>query len=253
MSLTLITEEFIKEESSIQKEIYDSIDKNKNIIFNAGAGAGKTYALIESLKYIIKNYGSKLQKHNQKVVCITYTNVAVDEIKERLGYSDVVDISTIHEKLWSFISQHQKELLVVHTNKVETDLQELIRNLNENEDVDIEKQYRTYRNLLLQSQVAFKDYIMDKKDVFYKAYARNAANFRVAFNDELDGYNNILKSVGNFKKIVSTIYKIENYKYCLQKIEEKDPNYTSVKYDSKFNSDILHKMLFSHEIGRAHV
>ncbi|WP_022941216.1 UvrD-helicase domain-containing protein [Psychromonas hadalis] len=247
MSLTVIAEDFINEENSIQKEIYDSIDKNENIIFNAGAGAGKTYALIESLKYIINNYGSKLQKHNQKVVCITYTNVAVDEIKERLGYSDVADVSTIHEKLWSFIRQHQKELLIVHTNKIKADLQELIRNLNENEDVEIEKTYRTYRNLSAELQASFKDYIIDKKDVFYKAYSRNASGFRGAFNGELECYENILKSVANFKKVVSTIYKIENYKYCLQKIEEKDDDYTAVRYDSKFNSDILHKMLFSHD------
>lgn len=247
MSLTVISEDFINEEISVQKEIHNSIDRNESIIFNAGAGAGKTYALIESLKYIVNNYGFKLQKHNQKVVCITYTNVAVDEIKERLGYSEVVDVSTIHEKLWSFIKQHQRELLIVHSNKIKENLQELTRNLNENEDVAIEKIYRVYRNLPDELQVSFKDYIIDKKDVFYKAYSRNAAGFKAAFNGELDCYENILRSVGNFKKVVSTIYKIENYKYCLQKIEEKNNDYIAVRYDSKFNTDILHKMLFSHD------
>lgn len=247
MSLASIKDGFLNEEISIQQEIYNCINKNENIIFNAGAGAGKTYALINSLKYIINNYGSKLQKHNQKVVCITYTNVAVNEIKERLGYSDVVDISTIHEKLWSFIKQHQKELLVVHTNKIKAELQELLISLNQNTDVDIEKQYRAYRSLSVESQATFKNYIIDKKDVFYKAYGRNASNFRSVFNGDLDCYENLLKNVTYFKKVVSTIYKIENYEYCLQKIEEKDENYSVVRYDSKFNSDILHKMIFSHD------
>ncbi len=247
MSLSIITDDFIAEENAIHQEIYDSIDKNENIIFSAGAGAGKTYALIDSLKYIINNYGSKLQKHNQKIVCITYTNVAVDEIKERLGYSDIVDVSTIHERLWSFIRLHQRELLAVHTNKIEAEVDGLIDDLNTNEDTDIEKVYRVYRSLSTEFKVSFKDYMIEKKDVFYKSYGRNSENFKAVFNGELDCYGNILKNVGHFKKIVSTIYKIENYIYCLKKIRDKDDRYTTVRYEPRFNSDILHRMLFSHD------
>ena len=73
MSLSIISTEKRAIEEGIQKTIFASIDESKNIIFSAGAGAGKTYALIKSLKYIIKEYGSKLKQHNQKVICITYT------------------------------------------------------------------------------------------------------------------------------------------------------------------------------------
>lgn len=79
------------------------------IVFNAGAGAGKTYALIESLKYIIKQYGTKLIATNQKIICITYTNTAVHEIRERLGNTDIVLVSTIHERPWDLIKSYKKE------------------------------------------------------------------------------------------------------------------------------------------------
>ena len=247
MSLTTITADSISEENDILNDIYKAIHNYDNLLFNAGAGSGKTYALIESLKYIINNHGVKLKNNNQKVVCITYTNVAVDEIKERLGNSEVVDVSTIHEKLWSFIKQHQKELLIVHSNKLTVEVAKLKKNLNENQDDKIEPKYREYRALSPELQVSFKDYILGNKDIFYRNYGRGAKEFRAAFNDGLNHYKNIIKSVDKFKKVVSTIYKIENYKYCLEKIHEKDVDYKSVRYDSKFNSDILHKMLFSHD------
>ena len=51
----------------------------------AGPGAGKTHFLIENIKDIIENSKKLKQDVNRKVLCITYTNVAVDEIKSRLG------------------------------------------------------------------------------------------------------------------------------------------------------------------------
>ena len=85
-----------KAESEVQETINDCVDKYESFRFNAGAGAGKTYALVETIKYIIKNKYKELEKKNQQIICVTYTNVAVREIKERLGSSDIVLISTIH-------------------------------------------------------------------------------------------------------------------------------------------------------------
>ena len=75
-------------ELEIQKSIIKHVDDFQSFRFNAGAGAGKTHALIETLKYVIVN---KIAATNspQKIACITYTNVAVDEIKSRLGNSEV--------------------------------------------------------------------------------------------------------------------------------------------------------------------
>ena len=72
------------------EQIKNCINEEKSWIFDSGAGAGKTYALIETLKYIIIKKEKELKYNNQKVICITYTNVAVDEIKQRLGKTIMV-------------------------------------------------------------------------------------------------------------------------------------------------------------------
>ena len=88
----------------------ESINSNKKIY--AGPGAGKTYFLINNIKEMFKRdtkiYGSK----NKKILCITYTNSAVDEIKNRLeGYENNIEICTIHSFIIEYIIQfYQDEL-----------------------------------------------------------------------------------------------------------------------------------------------
>ena len=60
MSLEIISKENKIRENQVQLKIFDYIDNNQSMIFNAGAGAGKTYALVESLKYIIDKFENKV-------------------------------------------------------------------------------------------------------------------------------------------------------------------------------------------------
>ncbi len=68
----------------------------------AGPGAGKTHLLIENIKAIVE-HSRQIKYGIKKILCITYTNAAVDEITQRLGsYSKYVVVSTIH----SFINEY---------------------------------------------------------------------------------------------------------------------------------------------------
>ena len=80
-----------------------------------GPGAGKTHFLIENIKDIIENSKKLKQDVNRKVLCITYTNVAVDEIKSRLGqYGKNVVVKTIHSFLYEYvIKPYQKQLKII--------------------------------------------------------------------------------------------------------------------------------------------
>ena len=70
-----------------------------NFRVSAGPGAGKTYWLINHIKNVLCN-SKRLQK-SRKIACITYTNVAVNTINERLGnFSEQVEVSTIHSFLY---------------------------------------------------------------------------------------------------------------------------------------------------------
>ena len=92
------------------EQIQILIEEGKSYVLEAGAGSGKTYALIQTLNYHIQNKGDELIKSNQKIVCITYTNVAKNEIIDRIEQNDLVLVSTIHEFLWNSIKQYQKQL-----------------------------------------------------------------------------------------------------------------------------------------------
>jgi DNA helicase-2/ATP-dependent DNA helicase PcrA len=235
------------QEAKTQQDLFEAINSFSSSIFNAGAGAGKTFALIECLKYIVDNFGIKLLQRNQKIICITYTNVAVVEIKHRLGNSQIVEVSTIHERLWSLISKHQSELILIHAEKLKKEISELTNDLFNNSDEKVMKIFKEFRALNEENRKVFIEYMMDKKELFYSSYDKNSNDFKNAFNDDLSKFPKVLSNVVNFKKIVTTVYKIKNFQDCLISISAKDVGYQAVKYDSKFNSDILHRMIISHD------
>ena len=88
----------------------ESINSNKKIY--AGPGAGKTYFLINNIKNMFKKETKIYKSERKKILCITYTNSAVDEIKSRLeGYEDNIEICTIHSFIIKYIIQfYQNEL-----------------------------------------------------------------------------------------------------------------------------------------------
>ena len=91
--------------------IFKTIQDGSNFIFEAGPGSGKTTTLIRTLHQILKAPDNIIDPTSQKIACITFTNVAANEIKERLGGDlDAVHVSTIHSFLWKHISSFQNEL-----------------------------------------------------------------------------------------------------------------------------------------------
>lgn len=74
-------------------------DINRNFKIFAGPGAGKTTWLVEHLETVLKT--SKRLGKTKKIACITYTNVAAEEIRNRLKCDKSrFDISTIHSFLY---------------------------------------------------------------------------------------------------------------------------------------------------------
>ena len=75
-------------------------DHNFKVI--AGPGAGKTYWLIKNIRNILRK--SPRITSTSRIACITYTNVASDEIKKGLDIADDrVETSTIHSFLYKNI------------------------------------------------------------------------------------------------------------------------------------------------------
>ena len=91
-------------------EMYECIRARQNFRMEAGAGAGKTYSLDKALRLIIDEQGASLLQKSQRVACITYTNVAIDEIIKKADGHPVVHVSTIHSFCWDLIKGFQPHL-----------------------------------------------------------------------------------------------------------------------------------------------
>ncbi len=91
-------------------KIREYLAEGKSFLLEAGAGAGKTYSLIETLKHLIAERGNELISKHQQIACITYTNIAADEITSRTDSHQAINSSTIHHFCWSLIKDFQPYL-----------------------------------------------------------------------------------------------------------------------------------------------
>lgn len=91
-------------------KILECLKERRSFLIDAGAGSGKTSSLIRALDYIRGPDRTKAVTSSQRVACITFTNVAKNEIIERTEHDPLFVVSTIHDFLWAAIKPFQKEL-----------------------------------------------------------------------------------------------------------------------------------------------
>lgn len=91
-------------------EVYACLDAGHSFRLEAGAGAGKTYSLVKALRHLIERHRVTMPRRSQKVACITYTNIAKDEIVARTDRSPLILCETNHAFCWSLICGFQRQL-----------------------------------------------------------------------------------------------------------------------------------------------
>ncbi len=222
-------------ELDIQKKINECLDDFVSFCFNAGAGAGKTYALQKSIEHILKTKGGNLKLRNQKILCITYTNAAKDEILSRLGKNSSILVSTIHEFLWGFISIQQELLTEEHKKKIKDALEELEQKINNNS---------------LSSSVNLVDFQNSISDEgFLKVFYNTPTNPAKDFKEKIIGYNeyfeSYLNNVSNFSSLVRNVVKKSKLEETLEQIKNKKSK--QIIYNPLQNRDKLEKYVISHD------
>lgn len=233
-----ITNNNLEEEKTNLMKIFDCIDKQISFIYDTGAGSGKTYALKEGLVHTIKKNGRFYEKHNQNILCITYTNVAANEIKNRLGTTKIVQVSTIHDRIWDIIKKFKKELLNIHKMNLENELQ---RNID---IIVTSKEAKWYRDTVLNKEEFLTKTINNIKD-YQCNYNKNANEFKINFIGK-HFQELTISNVAHFKKTVNAIlskYRIEN---AIKQIEEKG-DVIKIEYTPKINRNQLTKFKISHD------
>lgn len=90
----------------VEKEVLEAIQHTRagrDFLMTGGAGSGKTHSMEGFLKQIYA------ENPHVSVACVTYTNVAVNEIRSRFPHPNL-HVATIHEFLWALISRYQKNI-----------------------------------------------------------------------------------------------------------------------------------------------
>jgi len=168
------------------EKVKNCINTSKSFIVEAGAGSGKTWTLIESIKHILVTQATVLEKGNQQIACITYTNVAKDEISVRIDNNPLVLVLTIHEFLWFAIKNYQKELKTEIIKYNQTDNKKHVENL----ELKIEQttiEYSQYGRKFEEGKITHDDVLMFSSILFntYPKLSNIVANkFPFLFIDE---------------------------------------------------------------------
>ena len=254
------------------EQIINLIEQQKSYVLEAGAGSGKTYTLIQTINYLIENKGKDIKLKDQRIVCITYTNVAKNEIIDRLENNPLVIVSTIHEFLWDCIKPYNKQLVIeldklnslMYVEKPEKFKLGLIERINEvvyddSSFRDFEKGQLHHDDVITLSKQMFESYsllttmIADKYPyILVDEYQDTAVETVSALIDSLLERNNQKVLLGlygdSYQKIYDTgVGSLQNY-VDQNKISlvTKEDNYRSseniIKLLNKIRSNIVQKV-----------
>jgi DNA helicase II / ATP-dependent DNA helicase PcrA len=91
------------------RELLDAREP-RSFVMVAGAGSGKTTSLVKALHHVATSQESRLRMHAQQIACITYTDIAAQEIHTDVGNNPLVAVSTIHSFMWSVTSPFQRDI-----------------------------------------------------------------------------------------------------------------------------------------------
>ena len=112
-------------DATIQKCI--SLTNPVSFFLYAGAGSGKTRSLVDALDNLRSDFENRrrLLLLGQRIAVITYTNAACDEIKRRLAFDPLIEVSTIHAFAWSLICGFNSDIQKWLRSKLVEDITEL--------------------------------------------------------------------------------------------------------------------------------
>lgn len=196
------------------EQIKTCINSKTNFLLSGGAGCGKTDTLKRTLEYIFSN---PILKHNN-VACITFTNVAANEIKSRIENPNL-HVSTIHEFLWSCIKQHQLELKVSLLTLIEEEKKKTRSGIKYDGDEELSYEY------LENKSIEYREYRKLEEGIVSHNEVLKLANFMFA------GYPLLCRIVKDSFPFIL----IDEYQDTDRKVIELLLDHLSVDIGTKFN------------------
>jgi len=170
----------------LQKNL--ALDEPHSFVMRAGAGSGKTTSLIKALDFVAKKRGRELKANRQQVVCITYTEIATEEIRHDVGENPLVHVSTIHSFLWQLIRPFHRDI----SSWVEGTIRERIASLEE-EQSGFASKPRTRNSTIERNALQIEDYTAQLESINSVPFFTYsvASNYR----EGMLGHDDIIKMV----------------------------------------------------------
>ena len=206
-----------------QKLAYSTL--NQNVCINAGAGTGKTEVVSERFRYMYEN-GFDIKK----IVCITFTNKAADEMKDRIIQKlnnpkliDDINVSTISSFCKKIVSDYSYYLSIDPSFKIIED-DESNRMLNGIFDNILENRIDYIKSLGSTFDISYVDTLKIIRDSFYKIRTNNVDIYELKKDT-----TEYLKSLKNIEK--EDVIGLKSYLFDLK--EESD-NIKGLTKNSRF-------------------
>lgn len=95
-------------------------------VVRAGAGSGKTTSLIKAIEWVISAHGASMRLKKQKVACITYTELAANEILADVNANPLVHVSTIHSFYWAIVKTFQADIKLWVQQEINRKIEKLV-------------------------------------------------------------------------------------------------------------------------------
>ena len=170
-----------------------------NTLVLAGAGSGKTLTIVGKINYLIK----ELNVDPKEILCISFTNDYVKNLKEKIGYD--VDIYTFHKLAVEIISDYKKSITVVR-NYLEYIVNEIFLSIINNID---EKVLKSLSNSITSFINLFKNYNYEYK-YFDKLLKKNNSKLLEVIKKIYVIYDEELKSTNyvDFNDIINLSIKL---------------------------------------------
>lgn len=173
-------------------KIAECVQSRENFVLQGGAGSGKTETLKQVLEYVSSTH-PKL-----KVVCITHTNLAVDEIVSRVG-ADYL-ISTIHSFLNTLIKDYKKNIhqVIYEIFKLENIVRKDISEYKDGKEQktaehnNFKKLYEKYANKLYSIKSESIEKVIGKRE-----YDKDPEKNNSELNSKIDTLNIEIKAIIN--------------------------------------------------------
>ena len=123
--VTMATDNSQDEQADAQILASLNLDRPTSFFLFADAGSEKTRSLSQALRALRGAGSERLRLYGHRVGVITYTNAACDEIKNRVEFDPLIEVSTIHSFAWLLINGFQADIRSWLKQKLANDIAQL--------------------------------------------------------------------------------------------------------------------------------